>query len=195
MGYALSAFLVPRAEILLFPGHGSEELLRECLDVARDRLADLDDQLFDEDEPDDIKHEQAFRELFTGEISAKSCGARYGWAFETLCNCLGTWLSNRGFSPCSTKWYQQLDDYLAASHVSLRFQDLTSNCPIDIPLSDDWPMIGHWSHEQIDESTASIARLASDAADPDIAEALATVVEWFTEAANDPNLMIVGFHG
>ena len=193
MSYALSAFAVPQDQIRRFPGCGDEELLRQCLSVAQERLADLDEQLLDED--DDITHEQAFRELFSGDISSKSFGAHYGWAFETLCDCLGSSLSNRGFSPCNVEWYEQLDTHLATSNVTLRFDNLINNCPIDIPLSDDWPMIGHWSHLEIADSARSLAKLSGANNSPEMAEALATVNEWFNVVAQNKNLIIVGFHG
>ncbi len=192
MGYALSAFLVPQDTILRFPGCADDTLLNEMLPAVQERLADLDEQLVDED---DITHEQAFRELFSGEITAEHYGARYGWAFETLCGCLGTYLSNYCFSPCTIAWYEQLDDYLATTDTALRFDDLINNCPIRIPMSDDWPVIGHWSHQQIINAAPYMSKLATAASDHDVAEALRSVNDWFNEATKDPNLFIVGFHG
>lgn len=195
MSYALSVYLISQNQLLRFPGCADERLLRDCLTAARERLADLDYQLYDEDEEDDITHEQAFRELFSGNFTAEYCGARYGWAFETLCDCLGTSLSNRGFSPCDIDWYEELDDLLAASDITLRFDSLTNDCPINIPLSDDWPMIGHWKHSEIVEAAPLISRLAKSVTDPDVAEAIATIHEWINQATKDADLIIVGFHG
>lgn len=119
--------------------------LEEVLADASERLLDLDEQLVEEDDENDIPHEQALRELFTGNITANDYGSRYGWAFETPCNYLGTDLSNQSFSPCPIEWYGQLDECFASADLDLRFDILVNNCSIEMPEPDDWPMIGHTS--------------------------------------------------
>ena len=195
MSYALSAYLVTADEILQFPGCPDDELLAEVLEAAGESLANLDEQMCDPDDEDDISHEQAMRELFSGELTAEYYGARYGWAFDMLCNCLGTFLSNRGFSPCDTSWYEQLDEYLATSDVEFRFTQLIYDCPIELPTIDDWPCIGHWTQEQIAAAAPAMKKLAEETADREVAEALGTVNEWFEQALGEPGSMIVGFHG
>lgn len=195
MSYALSTYLVSAEAINRFPGCDDDSLLFECLASATDRLEDYDEQMLDEDDEDAITHEQAFRELFSGTFSAPYHGGTYGWAFEVLCDCLGTWLSNSGFSPCNGSWYDQLDEHLAAAGAALRFSELLYACPIKIPMPDDWPLIGHWPGDRLIEAAPVIAGLAASATDHEVAEAFATVEEWCKAAARNPGCMLIGFHG
>ena len=137
MGYALSAFLASKDVIFQLPGIADVSFLRKILSKAGERLEELDEQLVDEDDEDDFTHEQALRELFSGQITAEHHGSRYGWAFESICDSLGCYLPNQSFSPCNVEWYKQLDEYLATTELNLHFEDLVNNCPIKIPLADD----------------------------------------------------------
>ena len=195
MGYALSVFLVPSSDILRVPGIPDTDLLdRLLIDVMPD-LVSLDEQLCDAGDEDDITHEQAFRELFSGNVSAPEYGARYGWAFEKLCQSIGTYLPNNCFSPCKFEWYDQLDRFLATTDIELRFSQLVYNCPVEIPEPDDFPSIGHWTHEQIAAAAPMITKVADSAQDETIGEALSVVSEWLKQGVEDSNSMIIGFHG
>ena len=195
MSYALSAYLVSQGQILQFPGCDDSRLLRRSLKAAKRRLRELDVELGDEDDEDDITHEQAFRELFSGQMTSPGYGHRYGWAFETLCAYLGEPLSNEAFSPCNGDWYEELDEFLAASNVALKLSNLVENCPISIPMSDDWPMIGHLSQGEIRSTAQQISQLAASTSDSEFGDALTTVSAWFQRASKDNDLIIVGFHG
>ena len=149
--------------------------------AARERLNDLDEDMFDEDDEDDM--------------TAEYHGARYGWAFDVFCDCLGHRISNRGFSPVNVEWHEDLDKLLERSGIAIRFWDLIAKCPIQIPLSDDWPMIGHWTHQQMSHALEPMKKLARGELDEEQAEALKTATEWMTAALKNPKLMVVGFHG
>lgn len=195
MSYALSVYLVALDDIQGLPGGVSSRLARKLIRNAKARLNELDEEMLDEDDEDDMSHQQAFRELISGDITAEYHGGRYGWAFDVLCDCLGQFMSNRGFSPVNIQWYEDLDKLLESSGIAIRFWDLIADCPIKIPLSDDWPMIGHWTHQQMTQSLEPMKKLAQRELDEEQAEALNTATEWMTAALKNPKLMIVGFHG
>lgn len=195
MGYALSTFLCPADRILQLPGKSDDTSLQHVLANSAERLSQLDDQLVDEDDEHDISHEQALREIFSGSITAHNYGARYGWAFETICDCLGTFLPNQSYSPCDFEWLEQIDAYLETTEISLRFEGLVNNCPIEIPRSDDWPMIGHWTHAQILSASPQVLECAKTATAPEISDALFQVHEWLELGSKHPHSMIIGFFG
>lgn len=195
MSYALSVYLVSHQQLSRFPGVDDPKLLRDCLARAAERLQELDDEFYDEDEEDQIPHEQAFRELFSGRFTAEYAGGTYGWAFEALCACLGEPLSNEGFSPCDIEWYEQLDEQLAAAGAQARLLKLIGSCPIEMPQPDDFPAIGQWTHAELVASAPMIARLAAEADDPEVAEAFGTASQWCHAVSQDADLCIVAFHG
>ncbi|MBL8851081.1 MAG: hypothetical protein JNG89_15485 [Planctomycetaceae bacterium] len=169
------------------------KLLRECLGALREQLAEWDEDCRDEDNEDEITHEQAFRELFSGVFTADYDGAPYGSAFEALCRCLGRMLPNASFAPCRLEWFEQLDGYLESERVPLRLSDLIFRPPIEIPRPGEQPLIGHWTHADIVEAVGPLANVAATASDPDVAEALTMVADWCRVLTKSPGRMIVGF--
>lgn len=136
MSYALSVYLVPQALLDRVCGRNDKALLEQAMQTVGNKLADYDRQM---DAPDldnfeiDISHADALREIFSGKYTKGVTGSRYGWAFECLCSFIGERLSNRGFSPCKTEWYETLDERLRSAGVPLRTQDLIFKSPVPIP--------------------------------------------------------------
>ncbi len=153
--------------------------------------------MFDEDEPDDITHEQALREIFEGTYTKPNYYSRYGWALETLCGYLGKFLNNGPFCPVSVGWEAVLDAELEKHRIPLRFQELTDRPPIPLPAWNDWPCVGHWSVEEIRTAAPLLIGVAASAQDQDSwgREAFLTVQQWFELALKWQDGMIVGFYG
>jgi hypothetical protein len=196
MGYGLSVFLVPERELARVYGTNDSEFLNEALEALAKGLADYDEQMGAPDLENydvDLSHADALREIFSGTFTKGANGSRYGWAFETLCGWIGERLDNDGFIPCKMAWYDELDAILAKYQVPLKFQNLIGRSPIEIPLSDDWPCIGHWGAEEL-KSIGPLSAMIALIDDREARGALSTALGWLQEAAPGPDL-IIGFHG
>jgi len=197
VSYALSVFRVPRAILDRLYGKGDRALLAEAMAAIRADLDDFDAELGAPDLENndvDLSHAEALAEIFSGRFTEHVNSSRYGWAFECLCGFIGEPLSNDGFSPCKTGWYEQLDEILKAHGVPLRFADLIYDAPIPIPPADDWPCVGHWGTAAL-AATQPLAQLIDRIDEADVKQALQTALGWLRAAEAEPGSVIVGFHG
>jgi hypothetical protein len=109
---------------------------------------------------------------------------------------MGDFLDNNVFMPCSWRWYEALDELLEPAGVPIRFAKLTEASPIPIPPPDEWPMMGHWTHEIVASKEPLDRLLAAGVSNGEDAAALQLAYEkWIVPACDRPDSMIVGFHG
>lgn len=195
MSYGLSAFLVSPKRLMSIPGSRNQRSLDRVLEATREDLVNYDEQMCDADDPDNLTHEQPLREIFDGTHSLPNYYSRDGWAFETLCGYLGTFLNNGPFCPVSVGWEEMLDEEIEKHKIPLRFRDLTGRPPIPLPEWNDWPCVGHWTTEEIRSSTSLLSGVIPSVQNTWGREALTAVQQWFKLASEIQDGMIVGFYG
>jgi hypothetical protein len=195
MSYGVSAFLVSARRLTSIPGSRNRRKFARVLAATREQIADYDDQLLDRENPEDISHGQALREIFDGTYTRPEYYSRYGWALESLCTYLGTFLDNGPFCPVGAGWEETLDRQLKKHRIPLRFRDLIYRPPISLPKWNDWPCVGHWAPAEIRKAAPLLLGVVPTVKDVWVREALTTVHQWFTLAVKRQDGMIVGFYG
>ncbi|AWM37241.1 hypothetical protein GobsT_48150 [Gemmata obscuriglobus] len=196
MSQGLTAYLVPRDEVLAAPGSGDRELVTDILESFAEDIEQLDSD-FETGDPDCWEGPTAagaVAELIGSRPSMDEDDAGlYATAFELVCRYYGAWASNNYFSPCRVEWFNRLDGILTAGGVPLSLVNLWCIAP---PLRPPWDRLlefGHWSAGAMLAASAPLGRLLPTVADAEERAALVTVAGWLRAAEAAPGSILVGF--
>jgi hypothetical protein len=188
-----AVYLVPFGAVRKAVGSRNRKLLRATSERCANLLAEAD-----ENRDDDIERTcgQALADLINGadlgEVPEEE-GYLYGLALEALCAHLG-----EAAGEVDGDWNKELDAFLSAHGVPLRFSDLVfGEEVIDLPPTNaEYPIIGSWSPEAAVAASAPLRALdlrALAAKDQQRAHVVGDVVRWVQEASQRPGWGLVGF--
>ncbi|GIG64433.1 DUF7691 family protein [Phytomonospora endophytica] len=186
MGYGVMAYSVDIDKLVALCGSGDDRMRRVISGKSRESIYRTNDQLGLSNERGEPSVFTAINHLILGEEMTLE-GYMYGYAFKYIVEFSGRFLSNGPFYPCSSDYLSDtVDAELAEVGASVRMTDLIwDGAPVSFPRPDDFPMIGHWTAEQVAASVEPVRAGTS--------EELKTIGTWLDQSAAQGR-GIVGFY-
>ncbi len=207
MSTALQVYAIPFARLQALRSGQEQPLLAA---IFRDRATDIEqiDQQTQENVaeelegyPEFLSCSTALHQIFTGASLNSELGKVYIQAYELICDELAGGLAGQ-WSPIarSSVFFRRLDDWLKVSGAGVTLLNLTCRGPvIDIPEPIDFPSVGYWTPEEIDQAARSLQRAATSwlpwsrkMPPADLADSIADIRRWLEAARRSAGNALVG---
>jgi hypothetical protein len=180
MSYTLIPYFVDVAKLSSTIGSKDESVAKAVVAVAS-LECDEDD---DEDQIDD-ELEEAIFQLVTGEEKYPVGADQFGYALEEICEYCGK-------RPPIQYW----DAVHWSAVEGCGLDDLLTNTgpPVQLPLSDDFPKIGHLRRENIAAHLQAARSRSETNRDQGVSELLGEYISWLETAARMKSDIVFFYH-
>lgn len=192
MGYGVMAWAVDIDKVTALCGSGDNQARRAVCGRFRTDIASSNEYF-------DLSNDRGAPNLFTAIEHLVMGGEKpldgylYGYGFKYIVQFLaGRPLDNSAFYPCPSSYIEStVDPALTATGAKLSvFGLIFDGAPVDFPMPDDFPGIGHWT---ADEVAAAEPHLQAAVPAGDAAEQVAAVAGWVATAKSRGH-GVVGFY-
>ncbi|MFF0744666.1 hypothetical protein ACFYVL_30130 [Streptomyces sp. NPDC004111] len=198
MSYSLSLYLVDPAKVRAVIGSGDDKLRRMMGGAYKSEFPRDDDYFDSEIERGAPKRYDALCAVIAGGPFEEEHAWQYGYAYEMVCRFFGRHLNNNSFSPFRGAWLEEVDKGLA--RLGITAVEITEfnygSVPSPLPRPDFVPNYGEWSAEQcataLTQWRASTPEQRAEL-DPEVLEAVESIVDWLERAAAKEGAGVVGF--
>ena len=189
MSLTIEVFAVPWDPLVQALGCGDQALIKTIVARHGWLLPEAD-----ESEGREFGGADALADLINGETDERFPGSLYGFALMALCAHVGKSLPNVPGIARAFEWMERIDAGLLARSIPLSLQELVcSGSPVPIPLADDWPTVGIWVPETIEEALAALQAHDPSQDDYELAEMIVQIKGWLEAAAKLPGSSLIGF--
>jgi hypothetical protein len=157
----------------------------------------------DDDEEKPPRCAEAVRQIINGERYDSRFGYVYGYAYEALCQAIGTETKQSWTGIArSSAWFPEIAKGLERLHIPLKIPDLLNRGPlIELPEPDDFPGLGWWTADEVARAASVFNGLDMQRLDPTtaqeirpVADAIEDIRSWIMVAAERLGDWLVGIH-
>ncbi|MFG2116869.1 hypothetical protein ACGFRB_30240 [Streptomyces sp. NPDC048718] len=201
MSSCLTAYLLDIPATHALVGSKDEQLLATIRDRFADDLARDDDWFSDQIEDGAPTAFEALTAVVHGGPydADDEHSFQYGYAYKRLCGLTGFFLDNSSFCPFRGDWLEMVDEGMKAlrvTAVSVAELGYFGGLPAGIP-GYDLPRCGEWTHESCVAALEEFEQTKRDGhappLEPEVVEAVMSVIGWLRMAASRPGFGVIGF--